>query len=329
MSYALQTDAYNFPIQEVQVGRVKYTAAEAVAASNTAIMAARAATGPCSATLVAASSESDKCTVSFPATSGSTPVGNVSLVLDAAVDDNLAVSGVDATGVITILLANSTASKNTAALIQAAIRALTPTGDGAVQGTINGIDISAVVCAASGNWDTAAVAESTTTDMTDVAFSGGGGETVTPDVDVLMTQPPCARTITATAGGTEASIGAVSVILYGTNIDDQVISETLTAFTVNTAGTVTSTKAFKTITSVFLPSHDATSATVSLGYSEALGVPFMFSKKPYLRATLNGVIETTAPTQVTDADEVEKNTVDLNSSLNGTEVCLYYFLPEA
>ena len=329
MSKALQTDAYNVPIEGIDVGRVVYTEDEAVAASNTAIMAARAATAPCTATLVASTAESDILYVKFPATSGDDPVGNVSFVLDAAGDDNLAVSGVDATGVITILLANSTATKNTAALIQAAIRGLTPSGDGAEEGVINGIDISAVVCEASGNWDSAAVAESSTTDMTDVACVGGGGETVTPNVTCLFAQPPCARTITATAGGTQASIGAVSVILYGTNINDQAISETLTAFTVNTAGTVTSNKAFKTITSVFLPSHDATSATVSLGYADELGVPFMLSKAAYLRATLNGVLETTATTQTVDADELEKNTVELDSSLNGTEVCLYYYLPEA
>ena len=327
MSKALATDAYNLPLEEVQVARMTIPAASAVVASTTGLMAARAATGPCTATLIAASAETDICYVKFVATQGSTPVGKVSFVLDAAGDDALAVSGVDSTGVITILLAKTTASKNTAALIQAAIRALTPSGEGAVQGVINGISIANVVCTAAGNWDTAAVAESTTTDMTDVQCVGGGGETIIPDETVLFHQPPCCRTITATAGGTGADIGAVSVIVYGTNIDDQPISETLPVFVVNTAGTKTSLKAFKTITSVFLPSHDGTGATVSLGYSEALGVPFMFAKKPYLRATLNGVIETTAPTQVNDADEIEKNTVDINSTLNGTEVCLYWFLP--
>jgi len=262
------------------------------------------------------------------ATQGSTPVGKISFVLDANTSDALAVSAVDATGVITIKLANSSANKNTATLIQAAIRAITPTGDGCVQGIINGISVAAVVCTAAGNWDTAAVAESTTTPMTDVQCVGGGGETITPDETVLFHQPPCARNITATAVGTD-DIGAVSVIVYGTNINDEVISETLPVFVVNTAATKAGLKAFKTITSVFLPSHDGTGATVSLGYGDVLGVPFMFSKKPYLKATLDGVIEANAPTQVADADEIEKNTVDLNSALNGKEVCLYYFLPEA
>lgn len=323
----IQTDAYRLPLPEVQVARMVITADEAVVASNTAIMAARAATGPCQLTLKASTAETDTLTVTFPATSADTPVGVVSIKLDAAADDNLAVSASDSTGLITINLAKTTATKNTATLIQAALRAVTP--EGGTQGVVKGISVAAVICTAGGNWDTAAIAESTETDMTNVAFAGGDGETITPNVTCLVAQPPCCRTITATAGGTGEDIGAVSVIIYGTNINDEAISETLTAFTVNTAATKTGAKAFKTITSIFLPSHDGTGATVSIGYSEALGVPFMFSKKPYLRATLDGVIETTAPTQVVDADEVEKNTVDINSTLNGKEVCLYWLLPEA
>lgn len=327
MSKALKTDAYNVPVQEVDVARFVIDAADATVASATGIMAARAATAPCHATLVAASAETDILTINFVATQADTPVGEVSFVLDAAADDNLAVSAVDATGVITILLANSTAAKNTATLIQAAIRAVTPTGDGAVQGTVNGISVAAVVCVAGGNWDTAAVAESTTTDMTDVQCTGGGGETITPNVTALVTQPSCARNITATAAGTPADIGAVSVIIYGTNMNDQAISETLTAFTVNTGATKAGTKAFKTITSIFLPSHDGTAATVSIGYGEILGLPQMFSVAPYMKAFLNGTVEGTAPTITVDADEIEKNTVDLASALNSTEVELLYFLP--
>lgn len=325
MGYALPTDAYNMPLEEVRIARMVVSAGEAVAASNTAILAARAATGPCKLTLVAASAETDILTVAFPATSADDPAGVVSITLDAAADDNLAVSASDTTGIITILLAKDTASKNTATLIQAAIRGVTPAGGAA--GVVKGIDVSGIVCTAGGNWNTAAVAEGA--GMTAVAFTGGGGEDIYPDISPWFTQPPCCRTITATAGGTGADIGAVAVTLYGTNIDDQEISETLTAFTVNTAGTKTSLKAFKTLSRIHLPSHDGTAATVSIGYSDALGVPFKFTKRPYIRATLAGVIEATAPTVVVDADEIEKNTVDLNSSLNGTEVCLYWFLPEA
>ena len=57
--------------------------------------------------------------------------------------------------VVNIKLANTTASKNTAALIQAAIRALVQIGANNIGGFI---DVSAITCTAGGNWNTAAIA---------------------------------------------------------------------------------------------------------------------------------------------------------------------------
>jgi hypothetical protein len=63
-----------------------------------------------------------------------------------------------------------------------------------------------------------------------------------------FTQPSVPRNITATAGGTAGDIKAIQVIVEGTNYADEVITETLPAFTENTAGSVVGSKAFKTIT---------------------------------------------------------------------------------
>lgn len=323
---AIQTDAVRVPLEECHVARLVFSTTEAVAASATALMAARASTAPCSMTLIAASSDNDKLTITFPAEQADEAVGVLTVTLVANTNDELAVTASDTTGLITISLDPNTPGNNTAAKITTALNAVTPASGEA--GIVKGIDVSKVVCAAVGSWDSAAIAPKVT-GQSGVAFAGGAGETVIPDEDVLFHQPPCARTIVATPGGTGTDIGAVSVIVYGTNINDEPISETLPVFVVNNTGAKTGAKAFKTITSVFLPSHDGVGATVSLGYSDALGVPFMFSKKPYLRATLNGVIEANAPVVTVVADEIEKNTVDLNSSLNGTEVCLYYILPVA
>src|SRR5687767_10712035 len=59
-----------------------------------------------------------------------------------------------------------------------------------------------------------------------------------------ITNPPYPRNITATAGGTAADVKAIQVIVEGTGIDDEPITETLPAFTVDTAGIVTGAKAF-------------------------------------------------------------------------------------
>lgn len=142
-----------------------------------------------------------------------------------------------------------------------------------------------------------------------------------------LTNPPCPRNVTATAGGTAGDIKAVQMIITGTNYLDEVITETLPAFTVNTAGIVSGAKAFKTVTSYVQPAHDGTGATVSLGFGDILGLPFLLDNgNTVLQTALAGVKEGTAATVVADNDEVEKNTVDLNSALNGTTVDAYLMI---
>lgn len=65
---------------------------------------------------------------------------------------------------------------------------------------------------------------------------------------------------------------------------------------------------------------------VFIGYGDILGLPKMTSYKKVIGARLDGVLEATAPTEVADADEIEKNTLVLNSSLNGKEVDILMYL---
>jgi hypothetical protein len=78
------------------------------------------------------------------------------------------------------------------------------------------------------------------------------------------------RRITATAGGTAADIKAIQVIVAGLDPIGLALTETLPAFTVNTAGSVTGSKVFALVNSVTIPAHDGTGATTSLG---ATGIP--------------------------------------------------------
>jgi len=82
------------------------------------------------------------------------------------------------------------------------------------------------------------------------------------------------RRITATAGGTAADIKAIQVIVAGLDPLGLALTETLPAFTVNTAGTVTGSKVFALVNSVTIPAHDGTGATTSLG---ATGIPAVAS----------------------------------------------------
>lgn len=62
---------------------------------------------------------------------------------------------------------------------------------------------------------------------------------------------------------------------------------------------------------------------VIIGFGDIIGLQYMSTWANVAYVLLAGVKETSAWTQVCDADELEKNTVDLNSALNGTVVDIY------
>lgn len=139
-----------------------------------------------------------------------------------------------------------------------------------------------------------------------------------------ITQPDVPRNVTATAGGTSGDIKAIQVVVAGTNVDGVAISETLPAFTADTAGTVTGSKAFATITSITIPAHDGTGATTAVGTGSKLGLGDCLNRNSVVAAYLNGTKEGTAPTVAVSSSAVESNTVTLNSSLNGNPVIVDY-----
>lgn len=62
---------------------------------------------------------------------------------------------------------------------------------------------------------------------------------------------------------------------------------------------------------------------VKVGTGEKLGLPYKLSHNTVLKTFLGNALEGTAPTVTVDADEIEKNTVDLNSALNSSAVDVY------
>lgn len=63
--------------------------------------------------------------------------------------------------------------------------------------------------------------------------------------------------------------------------------------------------------------------TVSIGFNDKLGIPYFLTHNTVLAAFLGGTKEANAPTVTVDADELEKNTIDLDSALNGSAVDIY------
>lgn len=174
-------------------------------------------------------------------------------------------------------------------------------------------------------WSTTQAAAASTTGVHAAVTDTGAQQVVTTGI----TNPPCARNITATAGGTNTDIKAISVIVSGTDINGAAISETLPAFTVDTAGSVTGSKAFATVTSITIPAHDGTGATTAVGFGSKLGLAHKLSTNTVLLASLGGTKEGTAPTVATSSSAVCSNTMLLNSSLNGTQVLAYYLVAVA
>lgn len=160
-----------------------------------------------------------------------------------------------------------------------------------------------------------------TTTAVHAAVTDTGAQQV---ITTSITDPDVPRVVTATAGGTAGDIKAIQVIVVGTDAEGNALTETLPAFTVNTAGTVTGAKAFKTVTSFTLPAHDGTGATTAIGVGDVVGIGHRLARNTVLAAFLDDALEGTAPTVAVSASALESNTVDLDSALDGNEVHLIF-----
>lgn len=63
---------------------------------------------------------------------------------------------------------------------------------------------------------------------------------------------------------------------------------------------------------------------ISVGWGDKLGLPYFLTHNTVLAAYLGGTKETNAPSVSVDADDLENNTIDLYSDLNGTAVDIYF-----
>lgn len=142
-------------------------------------------------------------------------------------------------------------------------------------------------------------------------------------VTTAITNPSVPRNITATAGGTSVSIKAVQVTITGTNFAGEVITEDLPAFTVDTAGIVTGSKAFKTVTSIAIPAMDGAGATVAVGFGEMLGLPYKLAHNTVRDTFLDNIKEVTAPAVTTSSTAIDGNTIDLNTALSSKVIDVY------
>ena len=129
----------------------------------------------------------------------------------------------------------------------------------------------------------------------------------------MLAQPPQARKLSFTPS---ASADAGNIVVVGTDIDDNPITDTVAT---STTAAVYSAKAFKTVTSITYPKDDG-GIVWDAGWTEALGLPLKLAAAPFALEKFNDVVEIgTAGTFTVSATELSKNIYDPNGNLDGAK----------
>lgn len=146
-------------------------------------------------------------------------------------------------------------------------------------------------------------------------------------VTTFLAQPDFARNLVVTPTGTTNDVAAGNVVVVGTDIHGNVISESF-AFLANASTATTGNQAFKTITSITFPAEDSPfGATWSVGFGAKIGLSGCLSGSGwYLKGLVDGV-DLTGSTIAADADEVSKNTIIPNPAPNGSRDFDLLFFP--
>lgn len=101
------------------------------------------------------------------------------------------------------------------------------------------------------------------------------------------------RNVTAVATHS-TSIVAMTMLVTGKDVDGITMSELFTVTATGTSKTVAGKKTFKTITSIAVASaSDATANTLSMGFGDVLGLPFLLSQKNAILCFMDGVPQAT------------------------------------
>ncbi len=157
-----------------------------------------------------------------------------------------------------------------------------------------------------------------------------GSATVTTTVTTGITDPDVPRNLTVTAGGTAADISAADVVITGTNIEGKTITETFD-ITVNTAGTIVGTKAFRTVTSILVPVQDGAAATFAIGVGDLIGLNHRTTSSTVFRVLTNiaGVLAIEAASaDANSTSNIEDNTFTPTTTADGaTSYTAYYYDP--
>ncbi len=149
----------------------------------------------------------------------------------------------------------------------------------------------------------------------------------TTTLSTFTAQPDVCRNVVIAPGGSTGDVPSGDVVVTGTNFFGSTITESIT-LAANAALQVPGSKAFCTVSRVVFPIQDTTGlATYSVGLGAKLGLKRCLRKAgDVIMSQIDGVYEGTRATCVADADEVEKNTCQLSSALDGAKDVDLFFI---
>lgn len=142
---------------------------------------------------------------------------------------------------------------------------------------------------------------------------------VTTDI-AITTAIKNPRTITVTLGGTATDIKAAAITIAGKNSEGKTITDTVTP-TVDTAGTLETTKAFASVSNVSVPAQDGAGVTVAVGLGNKFGIGYrnVSAASVKLYKDVAGVETLVNPAATNlSSSVVENNTVTLDATPNGS-----------
>lgn len=165
------------------------------------------------------------------------------------------------------------------------------------------------------------------------------GSPVVDDVDRIVTsanmkvgaytiaaQPDVARNITVTQTAVDAEDTNGTIVVVGTDIAGNAITETITP---NAGATVAGAKAFKTVTSVTGAGWiiGGGNDTITVGVGSLIGLPMSLTADALVFAgTLNGTREATLPVITKSTSVLSQNTVDFTTAWGGTPGVLFVMI---
>lgn len=144
-----------------------------------------------------------------------------------------------------------------------------------------------------------------------ITLSFGAAQTITTSI----TNPDVPRVLKVQPGGTAADLGNGMVEITGTNVEGKTITDKFQLVDSDTTE-IDGTMAFKTVTSILVPAGEGAAGTVSVGYTNKLGLyhrlyPDNTTVKVVYRSAAYGTPTLDTSPTVGDWDEklIEKNFV--------------------